>query len=252
MNQTVLYIPDMHVKRDDRLERLYDLKRWLADRRIKLHAIVQGGDLLDMEAFCLHDQATPEWYDRHFWDEFKRGFDALDILETLGDKSTKRYLTEGNHENRYNKWMLSDNRLRTSPFPKTVRELIKFYRPKSKFNYIPFLQPLVLNNTAFSHYFVSGLLGRAQGGERPAGTILKAQHMSCVACHSHVLDYAERTRADGSKIHGLVGGCFVDPDADFAFAGAARKLWWNGVHLLHFTAPGEFDVESISLARLSA
>jgi hypothetical protein len=254
--QTILYIPDVHVKRDDALTRFYFLKRWLADRNIKLDHIVQGGDLWDMEAFCLHDQTTPEWYDRHFWDEFSRGFDALDILEDwatrFGNRGCKVSLTEGNHEHRYSKWMQSDNRLRTSPFPKTVADLIKFYRPKSKVNYVPFLQPLILNDTAFSHYFVSGLMGRPQGGERPASTILKAQHMSCVGCHSHVLDYAERTRADGRKIHALIGGWFGDPEAKFAFAGAAYKLWWNGVHLLHFTKPGEFDVESVSLARLSA
>jgi hypothetical protein len=251
--ETILYVPDVHAQRDDGLARFYDLKRWLADRRIRLTRVIQGGDLWDMAPFCLHDNATPEWYDRHFWDEFTTGLLAFDMLEDIAKRHKATFhVTEGNHENRYNRWMESDNRLRTSPFPKTVADLIAFYRPKSSVNYVPFLQPLVINNIAFSHYFVSGLMGRPQSGERPAGTILKAQHMSCVGCHSHTLDYAERTRADGSKIHALIGGCFVDPAGDFGFAGAARKLWWSGVHLLHVTAPGEFDVESISLSRLSA
>ncbi len=253
--QTILYIPDVHVKRGDALTRFYFLKRWLADRDIKLDHIIQGGDLWDMEAFCLHDQASPEWYDRHFWDEFARGFDALDILEDFAvrfgnKKSCQVHITEGNHEHRYNKWMQSDNRLRTSPFPKTVAELIKFYRPKSKVNYVPFLQPLVVNDVVFSHYFVSGLMGRPQGGERPAANILRAQFQSAVSCHSHVLDFAERTKADGGKLFALVAGCFVDPATEFRFAGAARKLWWNGVTLLHMVRPGEYDVETISLSRL--
>ena len=43
----------------------------------------------------------------------------------------------------------------------------------------------------------------------------------------------------------------MDPDGDFGYAKSTKKLWWNGVHLLHFTKPGEFDVESISLDRLT-
>jgi len=253
--QTILYVPDTHVKSDDDLKRFYALKTWLSDRRQKVDHIVQGGDLWDFEAFCLHDQANPDWYQREFWTEFSRGLDAFDILEKMtkihGRRGCKFYMTEGNHENRYNKWMASDPRLKSSPFPKTVAELIKFYRPTTKVNYTPFLEPLIIHDTAFSHYFVSGLMGRAQGGERPASTILKAQHMSCVGAHSHVLDSAERTRADGRKIHCLIGGCFINPKHDFSFAGAAKKLWWSGCHLLHMTAPGEFDVETISLTRMS-
>jgi hypothetical protein len=171
-------------------------------------------------------------------------------MRRRGKPGAKIYFLEGNHENRYNRWIAGDNRLRSSPFPQTVAELIQYYRPSSKINYIPFLKPLIIHDTAFSHYFVSGLMGRPQSGERPAGTILKAQHMSCVCGHSHTLDYAERTRADGSKIHGLVSGCFIDPNTAFEFAGAARKLWWVGCHLLHFYKSGEFDVESISLERM--
>ncbi len=253
--RTILYIPDVHAKSSDDLKRFHQASVWLAERRLKFDTIIQGGDLWDMESLCSYDMASPEYYERHFWDEFQQGLHALDIMESwarrFGKPGCTFYLTEGNHENRYNKWMASDNRLRTSPFPQTVEALVNFYRPKSRLNYFPFLQPLVMHDIAFSHYFVSGLMGRPQSGERPAGTILKAQHMSCVGCHSHTLDYAERTRADGRKIHGLIGGCFVDPNDPFKFAGAARKLWWNGFHILHVMAPGEFDVESVSLARIT-
>lgn len=252
--QTILYVPDVHAKAGDSLERFNALTAWLVDRRIKLDAVVQGGDLWDMEALCSYDEGSPEYYERHFYDEFQVGLKAFDILESclkrFGNKGCTLCITEGNHENRYNKWMASDNRLRTSPFPKTVKELLKFYRPTSKVNYVEFLQPLVVEGVAFSHYFVSGLMGRPVGGERPAANLIRSQMMSAVACHSHTYDFAERTRADGSKIKTLVGGCFVNPDDPFKFAGAARKLWWNGVHLLHFTAPGDFDVESVSLQRM--
>lgn len=254
MTLRLLYIPDVHAKKDDDLSRFNTAAAWLTQRRLKFDAIVQGGDLWDMEALCSHDADTPDYYQRSFYDEFEVGLKVVDRLHQwktrFGAKNCALYLTEGNHENRYNKWMAGDNRLKTSPFPKTVEELINYYRPNNQINYYSFLQPLVYNDVAFSHYFVSGLMGRAQSGERPAANILRAQHMSCVACHSHTLDFAERTRADGSKIYGVVGGCFVNPENPFEFAGAARKLWWNGIHILHMTSPGEFDLESISLDRM--
>lgn len=253
--ETILYIPDVHAKSGDTLTRFDAASVWLAERRLKFDAIIQGGDLWDMESLCSHNKNTPEYYERSFWDEFSVGLDAFDRIEKwrrrFGKRDCKFYLTEGNHENRYNKWMANDTRLRTSPFPKTVEDLLKFYRPTSAVNYYPFLQPLVYNDIAFSHYFVSGLMGRPQGGERPAANILRAQHMSCVACHSHTLDFAERTRADGRKVFVTVAGCFVDPKNPFKFAGAARKLWWNGLTILHINRPGEFDVETISLDRMS-
>lgn len=252
--KTILYVPDAHVMAGDDLKRFYALKHWLADRRVKLDHMVQGGDLWDFAAFCSYDEGRPEYYERHFWKEFSRGLDALDILESLatlnGNPGCKFSLTEGNHENRYAKVMAADNRLRTGPFPKTVAELVKFYRPASKVNYVEFLKPLQLYGITFAHYFTSGLMGRPQGGERPASNILKAQFQSAICCHSHLKDTAERTCADGRKIHCLVGGCFVNPKHKFAFAGPAQKLWHSCVHLLHVTAPGEFDTETISAIRL--
>ena len=252
--KTGLLIPDTHIQTGDDLGRFYALKAWIASRNIELDFIVQIGDLLDFEALCTHDQDAPEWYERNLMSEIEVGMKALDIIErigrTYGKKDCPIHIIEGNHENRYNKWMAGDNRLRTSPFPQTVAKLINFYRPSNKFNYVPFLQPLIVDDIAFSHYVVSGLMARAVSGERPAGTILKSQFMSTVVGHSHTLDLAERTRTDGRKIHSLVSGCFVDPRAPFKFAGPAKKLWWNGCHLLWINAPGEFDVESISLQRM--
>jgi hypothetical protein len=246
MTHTVLLLPDIHAKRGDKLERFDALRAWLQRRRVRLDNIILIGDVFDMESLCLHDNQQPEWYSRSLKADLDVGYKALTKVQQLAN--CPLVFVEGNHEVRYNKWMKSDNRLLTSDFPQTVRDLVKAHN--KKIHYVDFLEPYIYHGVAFSHYFVTGLMGRAQGGERPAGNILKAQHMSCVAGHSHLLDFSERTKADGSKLYGLVSGCFVDPEADFAYAGAARKLWWTGCHLLHFTASGEFDVESINIARL--
>lgn len=253
--KTILLIPDAHAHKEDKLHRFKALHTWLASNSGRLDGIVNIGDNWDFESLCTHDMNDPAWNERSLEDDINAGFDALDhqisIANTMDCPLDQFYFVEGNHEDRYRKWMKSDNRLRKSAFPKDIIQLIRERRKTVPIKTVSFLKPLKLYGAIFSHYFVSGLMGRPQGGEHHANNLLRSQHTSCICGHSHLLSTSTRTRADGSKIHALVGGCFVDPKAEFAYARAAKKLWWNGAHLLHFYAPGEFDVESISLGRLS-
>ncbi len=252
--KTVLVIPDTHVMPGDSLNRLRHLGGWLERRKTDLTDVVHLGDLWDFGSLCTHDMDDPVWYGRSLEADIQIGLKALDMIRAVaGSRGAKNfYFVEGNHEDRYNKWMKSDNRLLTSGFPKTAGALVKERRPNASIKYQPFLKPLTLYGTVFQHYFVSGLMGRPQGGEHHANNLLKSQHISCVCGHSHLISTATRTKADGNKINALVAGCFVDPNSDFAYAKASKKMWWNGVHLLHFTGMGAFDVESISAERLAA
>lgn len=252
--QTFLLIPDIHAKAGDSLERLRMLRAWLRRRKTPVDRIVSMGDVFDFESLCTHDQHTPEWYARSLKEDTAAGFRAIDMIMDIAKdlRIAPQYvhLITGNHDERYTKFMASDNRLQTSDFPKTFRSLLAKDMVNKGYKFHPFLKPLIANGAAFSHYFISGLMGRAIGGERPAANLLRSQFMTSIVGHSHILDLAERTRADGSKIYALASGCFVNPDDPFAYAGAARRLWWNGCHLLHFTKMSEFDLESISLDRM--
>lgn len=252
--KTVLLIPDPHVVAGDDLKRFYAMKAWVAARGVELDNVVCIGDLFDFEALSFHDVGQPHWYTKRFAAELECGMKAIDIMEQIvrnsGTSKCGLYLTLGNHEQRFLRFVEADPRVLHGPFTKTVPGLIGLYRPDTKLKCVSFLKPLILDGVNYQHYVVSGLMGRAVSGERPAGTILKTQFMSTVVGHSHTLDFAERTKTDGQKIFALVGGCFVNPKTPFKFAGAARKLWWNGFHLLHQYAPGMFDVESVALERI--
>lgn len=256
LRKTMLLIPDVHAQPGNNFDRFKALMTWLYHANPRIDKIVQIGDLWDFGSLCTHDQHLPDWHKRSLEADIEAGLTAFDFIMSIrevNDVAAKDvHILEGNHEDRYNKWMKSDNRLLTSGFPKTVRELIKTRRPSwSDISFHSFLKPTTIWGAVFSHYFVSGVMGRPQGGEHHANNLLRSQHTSCVCGHSHLLSTSTRTKADESKIHALVGGCFVDPNGDFGYASAARKLWWNGVHLLHFYASGEFDVESISLGRMT-
>lgn len=249
---TILYIPDTHVMPGDSLTRFTTLTNWLKKNKRRVDFLVHAGDHWDMDALCTHDSALPEWNERSVNESISSGLTALHRLCDTCDATgaTDIIITEGNHEERWKRWVNSDNRVRTL-LPANYLELC-INENFEGITLVPFLTPYIVEEIAFSHYFVSGLMNRAPSGDRPALSLLRTQHMSVVQGHKHTFDHAEHTRPDGKKIHALIGGCFVDPNAVFAFAGASRKLWWNGVHILHFTAPGEFDVEQISLARMEA
>lgn len=250
---TILLIPDLHAKPGDKFLRLQKLRTFLRNRRPHLSKIIQIGDLWDFPSLCTHDKDLPEWNTRSFKADLASGFKALDLICDIGIDwgltSADIVITEGNHENRYHKWMQSDNRLLSSNWSPTMAAQVEKEYPAV--NYIPFQTPYHYSGISFCHYFVSGVMNRAHSGERPALSMLRTHHCSTVAGHKHTLDFAEHTRPDASKLFAFVCGSFVNPSDPFSFAGAARHLWWTGCHLLHIYRPGEYDVESISLDRMT-
>ena len=247
--QRILVVPDVHAYPGDSLERLDRLR--LACRIIKPTKMVILGDVWDMASLCLHDAHMPEWNERSLADDIEAGAKAMDkllhIAEERGFAPQDVVFTEGNHEDRYTKWMKSDNRLRTSGFPQKARDL--YPKGKGKFLWYDFLKPANVAGITFQHYFVSGVMGRPQGGTRPASNLLNSQMQSVVCGHTHVLDWANKTAANGRRVSALVAGCFVDPDKDFKYS-SAQYLWANGVCVLHASGHGEYDLEVISNRRL--
>jgi DNA repair exonuclease SbcCD nuclease subunit len=245
----ILLIPDMHVGHGDKLKRLDQLKNYIYDEPELPSAIVQIGDLFDFESLCVHDQYTANWTQRSVQRDMDAGMLALDHLDNFAkDLGVPFHFLGGNHEDRYDRWMQSDVRLASSPFPHTMAEVME---PFDNINYHPFGQVLELQGASFVHYFVSGVMNRPHSGERPALSMLRTHHKTVIAGHKHTFDFAEHTRPDGTKLFALVAGCFVDPKKSFGYAGQGRKLWWNGCQLLDFYRPGEFDLHTISINRLA-
>lgn len=97
----------------------------------------------------------------------------------------------------------------------------------------------------YSHYFVSGAMGRAISGEHTAYTLVQKSGASCTQGHTHELDYCVRARVDGTKMHGLTVGCFQDYTNDWA--GKIALQWDRGVVVKRNVEDGAYDHEWISL-----
>lgn len=104
---------------------------------------------------------------------------------------------------------------------------------------------ITIDGVTYAHYFVSGIQGRSISSEHPAYTLISKQFTSCTCGHSHTFDYSVRTRSDGSKVMGLVAGCYQDYTNDWA--GEVGKLWDRGVVVKRNVDNGIYDMEWISL-----
>lgn len=95
--------------------------------------------------------------------------------------------------------------------------------------FVPFLEPIIIDGIVAQHYFTSGLMGRPTGGADPATRILGTQFCSAVAGHNHLFDQAHRVTADKRKVWCFTAGCFLDPEQRESYAGPANDLWDRGL-----------------------
>ena len=119
----------------------------------------------------------------------------------------------------------------------------------AKYGYtvVPFLDPLVIQGIVFKHFFTSGVMGKAIGGDNHARTMVIKNHMSCVAGHSHTKDLWETIRGDGKKIFGCVVGCY---DEGWHHYTTEQSRWWSGLTMLHeahdgYAEPAFYSIEYV-------
>jgi hypothetical protein len=112
---------------------------------------------------------------------------------------------------------------------------------------VPFMEWIDVDGVFYSHFFASGVLGRPVSN---AKMILAKKGVSCTQGHHHQLDSAAMTKPDGTRIRGLIAGCFIDKDAP-GFAGPqVDNLYWRGVILKKQVFNGDYDLSEYSIDRL--
>ena len=255
-------MPDSHAAPDQNLIRYTLLGRMICDvfaDRTNPCAVVNIGDWFDMASLNTFDRPGSKAFEgRRYRDDIAAGLEAQRLMwaEVAEYQRPRRgkyrldidwhYLL-GNHEARITRAIESDpaklegvmsleDLTAGSPVPWTVHD---------------FNRPVFIGGVAWSHFFTSGVMGRAVGGENPAATILRKQMVSCVQGHTHTLDFAERTAptpdGQGRKISALVCGYYGEYES---WAGVqTNALWSPGIAVLH-VANGGFDFEWWSYERI--
>jgi hypothetical protein len=106
----------------------------------------------------------------------------------------------------------------------------------------PFLEVVSVDDIAYSHYFVTGVAGRAASS---AAVLLNRKHMSCIAGHQQGRQVAYGYRADGKRIAAIIAGSCYEHNEDYM--GPQGNQHWRGIVQLNEVDDGEFDEMFISL-----
>jgi hypothetical protein len=253
---SILCIPDSHAKPNVNNNRYEWLAHLALDRRPDV--IVDMGDWADMPSLCSYDMGKKSFEGRRYAKDVASARDARERFaypisehnrkSIAGDNTIEYYHPRlvalgGNHdEGRINRVIELHPELDGTI---SHHDLIaKAYG----WEYVPFLKPISIHGITFCHYFPSGVMSYPISGENPAGSILKKMFMSTISAHTHLRDFAERTRADGRKICSAVVGCYFEHNE--AYTKGTDSMWWRGVMFANNIQDGQFDPEFINIKTL--
>ena len=245
-----LVIPDVQVRAEDDLTFL----RWIGEYIVekKPDKVICIGDFADMPSLSSYDKGKRSFEGRRYTKDCAAAIKAMSVLMSpleeynLKQRATKHatytpelYLTLGNHENRINRAVNDDPKLEGMLSTKDLQ-----YEAFG-WNVYPFLDVVLLDGVAYSHYFVTGVMGRPCSS---AAAQLNKKHMSCVAGHQQGLQIATGTRADGNLIHSVIAGSCYEHNEDYL--GPQGNNHWRGILVLHDVHDGEFELMPVTLKYL--
>lgn len=248
MSKTHLIIPDPHAHPDHNNDRADWLSALIKD--VKPDVVINMGDQWDFPSLSSYDKGKRSFHGRSYKADVDAGLEFSDRLwgpvRKAKKKLPRRIFLEGNHEERIRRAQELSPELADTI---TYKDLdltrdyddIVFYKGGTP-------GVFKIDGIHYAHYFISGVMGRAIGGEHPAYSLLTKEFVSCTAGHLHVFDHSERTTVGGRKINGLISGVYQDYDSDWA--GEINKLWWRGVCIKRNVEGGNYDLQQVSINAL--
>jgi len=240
-------LPDVQAKPGNDFTFLNRIGQYIADKQPEV--IVCLGDFADMPSLSSYDVGKRQFEGRRYVDDIKAAHDAMFQLmlpihiynrqQTKNKKKTynpRMVLTLGNHENRIQRAIDNDPKIEGVISVEDL-EYVKF-----GWEVYPFLDVVVIDDIAYSHYFTTGVAGRPASS---ANAQLSKKHMSCIAGHQQGLKIATDHRADGKRLTSIIAGSCYTHDEEFM--GAQGNKHWRGCLMLHEVNDGQFDLMPVSL-----
>jgi hypothetical protein len=246
--KTHFVLPDVQAKDGNDFSFLTSIGKYLVDK--KPDVIICIGDFADMESLSSYDVGKKSFEGRSYQKDIQAAREAMDALLVPiyeYNKSAKKFkhkqykprmvLTLGNHEDRINRAINEDRKLDGLI---SVDDL-----PYQDWEVIPFLEVITIDGIAYSHYFVSGTMGRPICS---AQALLTKKHMSCFAGHQQGRNVAYGMRADGTEMTAIISGsCYEHNEA---YLGAQGNNHFRGCYMLYDVEDGRFDELPLTLKYL--
>lgn len=240
-------IPDVQVRPGDDSTFLHKIGQYIADKQPDV--IVCLGDFADMPSLSSYDVGKRQYEGRRYNADVEFTVRAMSRLMgpiyELKDQqrrnrkkvySPRLVMTLGNHENRINRAVDNDPKIEGLI---SVKDL---GYEEFGWEVYPFLDVVVIDDIAYSHFFPTGVAGRPA---TTANAQLGKKHMSCVAGHQQGLQIATAHRADGRRLTSIIAGSCYEHDEDYL--GPQGNKHWRGALMFHEVNDGQFDLMPVSL-----
>lgn len=245
-----LVVPDTQCKPGHSFEHLTWVGQYAAEK--KPDVIIHLGDHWDMPSLSIYDVGKKAFEGRTYQADINAGLQGMAALlapineekERLKRNKEKQWKPRlvflcGNHEERIQRAINSDRKL------DGLIGYDDFALDKSGWEFVDFLQPIIIDGIAYCHYFTSGVMGRPVSS--PANMLTK-KHMSCIMGHVQDRGIAFAKRADGKQMTGLFAGICYPHNEDYLTPQTNGS--WAGVWMLNDVQDGSFDEMPVSLKYL--
>lgn len=240
-------IPDVQAKPGHEHKFLTAIGNYIVEK--KPDTIVCLGDFADMPSLSSYDVGKKSFEGRRYLNDITAAQAAMGALVTplhfhnhqqvRNKKKTynpRMIMTLGNHEDRINRAVNNDPKL------EGMLSIDDLGYHTYGWDVHPFLDVVVVDNIAYSHYFTTGVAGRPA---TTASAQLSKKHMSCVAGHQQGLQIATAHRADGKRLTSIIAGSCYEHNEDYM--GPQGNNHWRGCMMFHEVEDGQFDLMPISL-----
>lgn len=243
-------LPDVQAKPGQDFGFLRKIGEYVAEKRPDV--IVCLGDFADMSSLSSYDIGKRAFEGRRYTNDIEAAKEAMEsflgpVVEMnakLKRNKEKQYkplmhLTLGNHCDRIDRAINSDPKLEGLISVNDLNYEAYGWRVH------PFLDVVVIDGIAYSHYFVSGLMGRPATS---ANAQLNKTHMSCISGHQQGLQIATGKTGDGKLIHSIIAGSCYEHNEDYL--GRQGNNHWRGALMLNDVNDGDFDIMPLRISYL--
>lgn len=244
-------IPDVQAKPGVDFSYLENIGKYLVEKQPE--TLICIGDFADMESLSSYDVGKKSFEGRRYIKDIEAAREAMSrLLKPIDDFNAqarkngkkqykpKKVLTLGNHENRINRAVNDDPKL------DGVLSIADLGYESFGWDVHNFLEVVVIDGVAFSHYYPSGSAGRPIA---TASAILARKHMSCIAGHQQGLQIHTGYRADGTMLTCVIAGSCYEHDEDYM--GPQQNQHWRGALMLNDVHEGSFDIMPLTLKYLN-
>jgi len=207
------------------------------------------GDFADMPSLSSYDVGKKSFEGKRYVADVEAAKEAMRaLLEPIWAynirakrNKEKQYkpemlLTLGNHEHRINR------AVNDSPQLDGVLSVSDLGYENFGWTVFPFLDVIIVDGIAYSHYFTTGLMGRPV---TTAAACLAKKHMSCIQGHQQGLQIHTAYKADGTPLTSIIAGSCYEHDEDYMSSQGNKH--WRGFLVLHDVNDGAFDTMPVSL-----